>query len=214
MAKKQIRRNFKDSLFRMIFREKKELLSLYNAQSTWNPNMPLRGVLYFSQLYRGYLEGNHLDSYSKVQLKLPLPHYLVFYNGLKTAEDVMTLRLSDSFVKKNDREYALECVATLLNINYGHNETVMKNCRKLYEYSYLVAEIRKNLDRGVRLDAAVDQAVEACIRQGILEDFLRKHRAEVNEVILEEYDQELHIKSEKELSYLEGKAADSAGQKE
>ena len=100
MAKKQIRRNFKDSLFRMIFREKKELLSLYNAvngsdydrpeelelytiedviymgmkndaafliddvlnlyeaQSTWNPNMPLRGVFYFSQLYQRYLEGN------------------------------------------------------------------------------------------------------------------------------------------------------------
>ena len=121
------RRNYKDSLFRMVFREKKELLSLYNAingtayedpeelivttiedvlymgrkndisflikdvmnlyehQSSVNPNMPLRGLIYISMLYQGYIEQNNLDIYSSTQLKLPAPKYLVFYNGTKAS---------------------------------------------------------------------------------------------------------------------------------
>lgn len=64
-------------------------------------------------------------------------------------EDVSTLRLSDSFADRSRENCALECVAALLNINYGHNDPVMKSCRKLYEYAYLVAEIRKNLPGGM-----------------------------------------------------------------
>lgn len=142
------------------------------------------------------------------QLKLPSPRYVVFYNGNRKVEDVSTLRLSDSFADRSRENCALECVATLLNINYGHNDPVMKSCRKLYEYAYLVAEIRKNLSMGIRLGTAVDQAVQSCIARGILEDFLRKHRAEVKNMILPEYNGELHIESEKELSYREGKAGE------
>lgn len=247
MSETQIRHTYKDSLFRMIFRERTELLSLYNAmnesdyenpeeleiftiedviymgmkndsafliddvlnlyeaQSTWNPNMPLRGLFYFSKLYQGYVDKNHLDCYSNVRLKLPLPQYVVFYNGMRGTKDRETLRLSDSYTKNEDGAYALECAATLININYGHNKEIMQSCRKLEEYSYLVEEVRKNLKGGRTLAAAVDRAVDACIAEGILEDFLRMHRAEVTEMLLTEYDEELHIKSEKELSYCEGK---------
>lgn len=47
--------------------------------------------------------------------------------------------------------------------------------------------------------------MEHCIQEGIMADFLRTHRAEVNQMILYEYNEELHIKSEKAISFKEGK---------
>ena len=247
MAENKIQRNYKDSLFRMIFREKKELLTLYNAlnhsdyqneeeliintvenilymgmkndvsflieeslnlyeaQSTWNPNMPLRDVFYLAELYKGYVEENHLDIYSEKLLKLPIPRCIVFYNGIKWMEDEKQIRLSDSFGDMHGQEPALECVVTYLNVNYGHNQEIMSQCLKLHEYAYLIDQIRKQLAKGKQLKAAVDCAVHHCIEHGILADFLRKHRAEVTNVILTEYDQERHIKNEKHNSYMEGR---------
>ena len=230
------RRNYKDSLFRMVFREKKELLSLYNAingtayddpeelmvttiedvlymgrkndisflikdvmnlyehQSSVNPNMPLRGLIYISMLYQGYIEQNNLDIYSSTQLTLPAPKYLVFYNGTKAEPDRQELRLSDSFVKQEEQP-DLECRAVVLNINYGHNKKLMEACRKLYEYSRFVETIRGYLNTGMKLGAAMDQAIEDCIRFDILKEFLLKHRGEVKQVILTEYNQERHAKT-------------------
>lgn len=248
MTETRMNRNYKDSLFRMIFREKKELLNLYNAvncsdytdlealeiytiedvlymgmkndisfliedylnlyeaQSSRNPNMPLRGLFYFSRMYQGYVEQKHLDIYSKARLKLPTPRYIVFYNGVDAKEDQEVLRLSELFFKDSQEESALECTATVLNINYGYNKAVMEKCRKLQEYACLVEEIRHGLQQGLKLEAAVDQAVAVCIESNVLEEFLRKHRMEVKELILSEYNEELHINSEKKLSYQEGRA--------
>ena len=230
------RRNYKDSLFRMVFREKKELLSLYNAingtayedpeelivttiedvlymgrkndisflikdvmnlyehQSSVNPNMPLRGLIYISMLYQGYIEQNNLDIYSSTLLKLPTPKYLVFYNGTKAEPDRQELRLSDSFIKREEQP-DLECRAVVLNINYGHNKKLMEACRKLYEYSRFVETIRGYLNTGMKLGAAMDQAIEDCIRFDILKEFLLKHRGEVKQVILTEYNQERHART-------------------
>ncbi|RHP35372.1 hypothetical protein [Lachnotalea sp. AF33-28] len=80
----------------------------------------------------------------------------------------------------------------------------MEHCHKLKEYAQFVGEVRKRLDRGARLEEAADEAVTHCIKEGILAEFLIAHRAEVNEVILTEYDEQFHIASEKELSRLEG----------
>ncbi len=227
-------RVYKDRLFRFIFSNKEDLLSLYNAvnqshytnaeelevttlddvlymgmkndisfliddemnlyevQSSWNPNMPLRGLFYFSKLYAAYMEMHHLDIYSKTQLKLPTPRYIVFYNGAEYEEERMELRLSEAFEKENS---SLECTATILNINYGQNQELMKGCRKLYEYSFFVAQVRDSLMKGKILAAAIDEAVESCIKQNILAEFLRKHRAEVKIMILSHYDEELHFKT-------------------
>ena len=80
----------------------------------------------------------------------------------------------------------------------------MEHCQKLREYAQFVAEVRKRLDRGALLEEAADEAVSHCIREGVLSEFLIAHRAEVNEVILTEYDEQFHIASEKELSRKEG----------
>ena len=83
----------------------------------------------------------------------------------------------------------------MLNINFGKNEELMQGCRKLYEYSYLVQEIRRGTEDGLALEAAVDRAVDVCLENGILKELLSVHRAEVKHVILTEYNEELHLKN-------------------
>ena len=72
-------------------------LNLYEHQSTWNPNMPLRGLGYFARLYEDYVRLDELNIYSETRLKLPKPQYFVFYNGTKADPDRQILKLSDSF---------------------------------------------------------------------------------------------------------------------
>ena len=73
----------------------------------------------------------------------------------------------------------------------------MESCRDLYEYAFLIDEIRNGLRTGSALAAAVDHAVEECIKEGILKNFLLRHRAEVKNVILEEFDLKKQISLEK-----------------
>lgn len=241
----QVRRNYKDSLFRKLFADKEDALELYNAlnglsyqdssileittiedviymnvkndlaflidgkmhllevQSSWSPNMPLRGLLYFAGLYQGYVSKNQLDIYSRTRLVLPKPVYIVFYNGEKELPERMELRLSDSFETDGDIS-SLEVVAHVFNINYGKNRQLMERCQRLHDYAYLLQRIRHYRESGLTLIAAVDKAVEACIREGVMKEFLLKHRGEVTDIILTEYNAELHINSEKKLSFEEG----------
>ena len=229
----KINRSYKDSLFRFVFAEKKDLLELYNAingshyentedlevntledvlylgvkndlsfllgssmnlyehQSTWNENMPLRGLFYFSELYQNYLkaEGLRLTGTGR-RLLLPLPRYIVFYNGTKEEPDEAQLLLSDSFPEpKGGGLPALECRAQVLNINSGHNQEIMKRCHRLKEYSEFIGEIRCRLQSGLKLEDAVEQGIEACIRRGVLSDILSRSKMEVRKMLLTEYDE-------------------------
>ena len=166
--------------------------------------MPLRGLIYFARVYQGYVEKIELDIYSGSRIKIPLPQYIVFYNGSQEEPDRREYRLSDAFERKQD-SYCLECVATVLNINTGHNRQLMENCSLLWQYAFFVSKVRLYLERyPENLEGAVDMAVEECIEEDILADFLKKQRGEVKDVILTEYNAERHIKNEKKLSYEEG----------
>lgn len=180
-------------------------LHLYEAQSTWNPNMPLRGLFYFSDVYQGYIAEHRFNIYGSKRIDLPTPNYIVFYNGTSDEPDSRILRLSDSFTKQNGEEASLECTATMLNINFGHNQPLMEACHELYEYSYLIEQVRIGTRTGLSLPDAIEQAVQHCIEHHILESFLRHHRAEVTNMILKEFNLEQHIKSEKAYSLAIGR---------
>lgn len=177
-----------------------EMLSLYEHQSTPNPNMPIRGLLYLAKNYQAYIDQNHLDIYSSVLQRIPLPQYIVFYNGTQKMPEHQLLHLSDAFPKHPDKIPCLSCEAPLLNINYGKNKKIMERCRKLEEYAILVAAIRSWLDKGFTLNTAIDHAVDECIENHILENFLVKHRAEVRTMVLSTFDQENHDRILKEYS--------------
>ena len=182
------------------------MMNLYEAQSTYNPNMPLRGMFYFSRLYSGYVKTRKLNIYSSTLLSLPAPRYIVFYNGAQEEPERISLRLSDSFVEHTDTPPCLECIATVININLGHNSELMKNCRKLYEYSYFIEKVREHLQKGISLEHAIDSSIDICIEQDILSIFLTKHREEVQQMILSEFDEEFHINWEKRISYMQGRS--------
>ena len=180
-------------------------LAVFEHQSTYNPNMPLRGFIYMASAFKKYIALNRLDVYSSRRLRLPIPRYYVFYNGTREMEDEVVLRLTDSMEGEDAAEQSCaEFKAHMVNINRGHSSELMKKCPLLYEYSCFVAEVRERLDGEKTLLEAIDGAVEECIRVGILADILRAHRSEVTDMLLKEYDAEFHISCEKKISYEEG----------
>ena len=243
-----VNRNYKDTVFRMLFSDRKNLLSLYNAvnqrhytdpedleivtlenaiymgmkndlafiidtnlylyehQSTYNPNMPLRDLFYISNEYQKLLDKKSL--YSSSLQKIPAPNFIELYNGTDTLSDFSEHRLSSAFEILSG-EPKLELIVTDLNINEGHNALLMEHCQTLKEYSQYVAKVRKYA-AGMPLDQAVEYAVDECIKENILADFLRKNRAEVISMSIFEYDKE---EEEKKLRKAEYEAGVEAGEK-
>ena len=225
-----INRSYKDRLFKIIFEDKKELLSLYNAltgknyqnpdeleintiddviymhlkndmsfilddwqnlfeqQSTFNPNQPLRGFFYFADLYKVKYFGKKV--YSTRLLKIPTPQYIVFYNGTTSMPDRKELRLSDAF-QQPTAQPDIEVVAHMLNINYGHNKELMERCRKLKEYAQFIDIIRHYLKENEHWsnEQAISKAIDDCIKNNILRDILQKERLRVMASILSEFDE-------------------------
>ena len=236
-------RNQKDTVFRMLFREKKELLELYNAlnnsaynspedliiftlenaiymnfkndisflldselnlyehQASYNPNMPLRDLVYIAKQLEKYMRKETI--YSSALVKIPVPRFVVFYNGTDEQPERQSLRLSDAF-EKETAEPELELKVLMLNINYGHNKELMDKCRTLREYSQYVDRVRKYA-RIMRIEEAVERAVTECIKEGILADFLSSQRAEVIAVSIFEYNEEEEMRKIRASEYRSGK---------
>lgn len=174
---------------------------LYEHQSTVNPNIPLRDLIYISCEYNKLVEKKSL--YSSAVQKIPSPNFIVFYNGETEIEDIVECRLSDAY-EMAVPEPALELRVTVLNINYGRNAELMEQCRTLKEYSQYVAMVRKYKTELGSLDKAVKTAIDLCIKEGILADFLRKNRAEVEMTSILEYNQEEEEKKLKAAEYQVG----------
>ncbi|WP_242824306.1 hypothetical protein [Mediterraneibacter gnavus] len=168
-------------------------LNLYEHQSTYNPNMPLRGLIYLARLYDGYVETENINLYSSALKKLPIPQYFVFYNGTKEQPDETILRLTDAFESVSDnRQPCLQCTAVMLNINYGHNLALMEKCQRLKEYSIFVDTVRIQCKKTSDPRHAVTKAVDICIEKGILRDVLVKHKAEVISMVLTSFNQKAY----------------------
>ena len=167
-------------------------LSLFEHQSTYNPNMPLRGFLYFAKHFEKYIVGNEVDIYGSTLIKMPTPKFVVFYNGTGMAEDRKILRLTDSFTTNKEKS-CMELEAIVLNINYGKNKKLMESCRSLMEYSYFVQKVKDYSQKHER-DIAIELAVDECIKENILKEILIKNRSEVVDMLLTEYDEEKRIR--------------------
>src|SRR5574344_387057 len=113
------------------------VINLYEHQSTVNPNMPVRFLIYLAQEYQGIIEKAKESLYGSKQITLPTPHCVVFYNGDQEMPEEKTLRLSDAFENKEHRS-DVELAVKVLNINHGHNAELMKQCKILEEYARFV----------------------------------------------------------------------------
>lgn len=175
-------------------------LALYEHQSTYSPNLPLRCLMYTADLYSVITKDQNL--YGTKQVRIPTPRFVIFYNGTEEYGDKTVLRLTDAFTVKEDK-YSLELTAVMLNINQEHNQRLMESCKTLRDYSRYVTKVREYAVT-MSLEEAVEMAITECICSDILADFLRTHRAEAKSVSIYEYDEEKHMKQVKEEGRQEG----------
>lgn len=223
-------RNYKDTLFRMLFSDKNNLLSLYNAingsnydnvddlkivtlenaifmavkndlafiidaeinlfehQSTFCPNMPLRDLFYIAKEYEKLTTDKSI--YSLKKIKIPTPKFVVFYNGIESQPEKQILKLSDLFEQECD-EPDLELKVTMYNINSGYNISMRETCKILNEYMIYIEKVRIYKEE-LNFELAVQRAIEECINENVLAEFLIKNKAEVIAMSIFEYDEEKH----------------------
>ncbi|WP_243134932.1 hypothetical protein [Murimonas intestini] len=177
-------------------------LALYEHQSTYNPNLPLRFLMYTANLYSNMTKDRNL--YGSRPVRLPAPGFVIFYNGLSEQPDRQIIKLSDVY-EVQDREISLELKAVMLNINRGHNERLMSKCKTLKDYSIYVDKVRE-YTKSMPLEDAVEKAITECIEDDILAEFLRNNRTEAKNVSIFEYDEERHMRQTKEEGREEGAA--------
>ena len=236
-------RNYKSSIFIMLFSEKEKLLELYNAvrgtnykdpdqleintlenaiymaikndlsfvidsrlslyehQSTYSPNLPLRMLLYLSDLYADMTKDENL--YGTRAVKLPTPQFIIFYNGEEKQPDRRILKLSDLY-ETEEEEHKLELTVLMLNINAGHNPKLMSGSRTLADYAEYTSRVRRYA-KEKPIEEAVESAITECLQEGVLVDFLMKNRAEAKRMSIYEYDQAKHIRQERQEAWEEGR---------
>ena len=175
-------------------------LALYEQQSTVNPNLPLRFLMYITDIYSAYTKDMNIYGSKKVQI--PLPSFVIFYNGVKSQPDRTEFLLSELFHPTTDQP-ALELKAVMLNINKGHNQELMNACHTHRDYSEYVARIR-TYSAEMPLTDAVEKAITECIHENILRDFLLKNRAEAKAMSIYEYDEEKTLRMFREEGYEDG----------
>ena len=175
-------------------------LALYEQQSTVNPNLPLRFLMYITDIYSAYTKDMNIYGSKKVQI--PLPSFVIFYNGVKSQPDRTEFFLSELFHPTTDQP-ALELKAVMLNINKGHNQELMNACHTLRDYSEYVARIR-TYSAEMPLTDAVEKAITECIHENILRDFLLKNRTEAKAMSIYEYDEEKTLRMFREEGYEDG----------
>ncbi len=164
-------------------------MNLYEQQSTFNPNMPLRGLMYFAQLYQMNLSARGLDLFGSTLVKIPSPSFIVFYNGDREMPDVSEQKLSDAFEPAGSGK-GFEWTAKVINIGGNHSGDLLKRCRALYDYCSYVDRVKGNLKTGMPKKAAVGEAVDYAIKENYLDGFFKSQKMEVMNMSLTEFDQE------------------------
>ena len=161
------------------------VLNIYEHQSTYNPNMPLRELIYFVTIIKKLVENRYLLSHKLV--KIPTPKFAVFYNGDKTRPEREVLKLSDAYENQSD-EPQLELMCTVYNINPGNNEDLKKRSQTLREYMIFVGYVNENLAKAKKgekdYETAIRDAVNRCIAEDILKDFLLERREDVQKSMM------------------------------
>lgn len=242
---------YKDNVFCMLYREKENLLDLYNAlrgsnytnvddlqvttlnggsymkykndasfvlnmslymfeqQSSRNENMPLRFLHYLSDVYREMFSNDVLHRRSMI--KIPVPHFVTFYNGLeKWIEEEEEIKLSDMYEIPVDNPQ-LELKVQVININ--KDVDILSKCETLRGYMTFVNKTRcKTQVEKKDVKQAVLEAIDECMEENILVDFFKKHREEVVEVSIYDYDEEKVRKTlvDEAVEEIVGKAVEEA----
>lgn len=181
------------------------VLNIYEHQSTYNPNMPLRELIYFVTIIKKLVENRYLLSHKLV--KIPTPKFAVFYNGEKTRPEREVLKLSDAYENQSD-EPQLELTCTVYNINPGNNEDLKKRSQTLREYMIFVGYVNENLAKVKKgekdYETAIRDAVNRCIAEDILKGFLLERGEDVQKSMMFDLTYEKQMENAKREWYNDG----------
>ena len=163
-------------------------MALFEQQSSFSRNLPLRILLYIAHVYERIIPNKEV--HKDALLKIPRPRPVVLYTGRDSAKNAMdqdrlTLRLSDAFKGDPGPFGSLELEVPVLNITPGHNEDLLRRSPLLRGYMDFITRLREQ-ERTMPRGEAVVAVVDWCIAHDILADFFREHRKEVSNMILNE----------------------------
>ena len=157
-------------------------MNLWEHQASFNPNMPVRFLIYAGQLYDKYMSENDIYRYGTRLNKLPKSRCVYFYNGIDDQPEEQILKLSSAF--DGNSEADIEVRVKMLNIN------LMLACEPLYEYAWLVDTVRRYEKEFNSLVKAFDTVITEMPENFLIKKFLVAHKAEVEGMFLSEYDEE------------------------
>jgi predicted transposase/invertase (TIGR01784 family) len=182
---------FKDRINDISFEIGGKLVVLIEHQSTINPNMAFRLLVYIARVYEKIVGDKNV--YASNLIRLPRPEFFVLYNGVSPCPDEQTLRLSDAFERAAslgipEKEIpSLELVARVININQGRNEGIVQKCKTLNGYCAFIGKVREYEKEGYSLEEAIRKAVIYCRDHDILKEFLEANAKEVMSMLMTEW---------------------------
>jgi hypothetical protein len=187
------------------------IILLLEHQSSLNPNMPIRVFIYLGREYEKIIAPDNKELYSSSLLPLPRPEFYVLYNGKKRLKDdnggdtdFRTYKLSDAFMDAPEGDAAfkgfVELEVPVYDINVGHNKDILERSQLLLQYAKLIAKIREFESQGNELQMAIKLAVQYCIANDILKEYLEEKAAEVLGMLFEE----IKVEDLREVWYRDG----------
>jgi predicted transposase/invertase (TIGR01784 family) len=182
-----------------------KLVVLCEHQSTINPNLPIRMMVYAGKVYDKYLKSKKI--YSSHLIQIPRPEFIVLYNGKEDYPDESFLNLSDAFFdlpEGHNSSGDLNLTVRVLNINKGHNQAIVGESIELDGYVDIIDEIYKNKDAGLELNEAIAKAVKDCKDRNILTGFLEKYGGEIIDMLYAEFNFDEYVATQREEGVLEG----------
>jgi len=191
------------------------VILLLEHQSSQSPNVPIRIFIYLGREYEKVLASLNKELYSSTLVQIPRPEFYVLYNGetpLKDSDgniaDIITYKLSDMFL---DAEGArafpgkIELEVPVYNINHGHNTEILDRSERLRGFAQLVAKTREYQAQANPLEEAIKLAIEYCIENDVLKEYLVERGAEVRGMLFEQFTAE----DLKDVWYNDGKTDDA-----
>lgn len=198
---------YKERINDLSFTLNNQVLVLIEHQSTVNYNMAIRLLMYVGRLYEKLVKNDVI--YREKPVEIPMPKFVVLYNGKEDLPEYSVQHLSDSYKRINgekQEKVSLELNVEVYNINYEKASNLLQQSRSLNEYSMFIYQVKEALKHCDGLDEAIAGAVKYCVGNNIMKEFLEANGSEVCNMLYTEWDWDKYIEIHKEEAYEDGKA--------
>ena len=167
---------------------------LIEHQSSINPNIALRLLMYIARVYEKIIDRKTI--YGTQLQRLPQPEFFVLYNRLAEYPDEKIIRLSDAYESiislglPEKEKPSLELEVKVINIKHGRNEEKVKKCKTLAGYSAFVGKVQEFEKENLSREDAIKKAVIYCVEHNILKEFLEQNSSEVLNMLILDWNME------------------------